>query len=140
MLAKLKASQIWRAIPVIVISGLADQAEVIRCIEAGADDYLQKPFNRVLLEARLAAGLDRKRWVDTERRLSTELEKSHRFIKNTFGRYLSTEIVSNLLDKPDGLDMGGTLQTVTILMADILALFTLAEKSILISPSVTIAS
>ena len=128
VLAKLKASQIWRAIPVIVISGLADQAEVIRCIEAGADDYLQKPFNRVLLEARLAAGLDRKRWVDTERRLSTELEKSHRFIKNTFGRYLSTEIVSNLLDKPDGLDMGGTLQTVTILMADIRGFTTISEQ------------
>ncbi|NNL57842.1 MAG: response regulator [Pseudomonadales bacterium] len=128
VLAKLKASRIWRAIPVIVISGLADQAEVIRCIEAGAEDYLQKPFNRVLLQARLAAGLDRKRWVDTERRLSEELEKSHRFIKNTFGRYLSSEIVSNLLDRPDGLDMGGQLQTVTILMADIRGFTTISEQ------------
>ena len=128
VLATLKASQIWRAIPVIVISGLADQAEVIRCIEAGAEDYLQKPFNRVLLQARLAAGLDRKRWVDTERHLSNELEKSHRFIKNTFGRYLSTEIVSDLLDRPDGLDMGGKLQTVTILMADIRGFTTISEQ------------
>ncbi|MGB5324344.1 MAG: adenylate/guanylate cyclase domain-containing protein, partial [Pseudomonadales bacterium] len=128
VLARLKASPLWRAIPVIVISGLADQAEVIHCIEAGADDYLQKPFNRVLLQARLAAGLNRKRWVDTERRLTRELEKSHRFIKNTFGRYLSSEIVSNLLDRPDGLDMGGQLQTVTILMADIRRFTTISEQ------------
>jgi len=128
VLAKLKASATWRAIPVIVISGLGDQDEVIRCIEAGADDYLQKPFNRVLLQARLRAGLERKKWVDTERHLSNELEKSHRFIKNTFGRYLSSEIVSNLLDKPDGLDMGGQLQNVSILMADIRGFTTISEK------------
>ncbi len=128
VLAKLKASELWRAIPVIVISGLSDQSEVIKCIQAGADDYLQKPFNKILLQARLYAGLDRKRWVDKERLLSNELEKSHRFIKNTFGRYLSTEIVANLLDKPDGLDMGGQLQTVSILMADIRGFTTICES------------
>lgn len=128
VLADLKASQLWRAIPVIIISGMSDQAEVIKCIQAGADDYLQKPFNKVLLQARLHAGLNRKRWVDKERDLSNELEKSHRFIKNTFGRYLSTEIVSNLLDKPDGLDMGGQLQTVSILMADIRGFTTISES------------
>tara|TARA_B100000767_G_C19771383_1_gene540225 strand:+ start:232 stop:1770 length:1539 start_codon:yes stop_codon:yes gene_type:complete len=127
VLADLKASQLWRAIPVIVISGMSDQEEVIRCIQAGAEDYLQKPFNKVLLQARLYAGLDRKSWVDKERHLSNELEKSQRFIKNTFGRYLSTEIVSKLLDKPDGLDMGGQLQTVTILMADIRGFTTISE-------------
>ncbi len=128
VLARLKTSELWRAVPVIVISGLGEQAEVIKCIEAGAEDYLQKPFNSVLLKARLRAGLNRKRWVDKERHLSNELEKSHRFIKNTFGRYLSTEIVNNLLEKPHGLDMGGSLQTVTILMADIRSFTTISEK------------
>lgn len=128
VLAELKASELWRAIPVIVISGLSDQEEVIKCIQAGADDYLQKPFNKTLLQARLHAGLNRKQWVDKERHLKSELEKSHRFIKNTFGRYLSTEIVTNLLEKPDGLDMGGQLQTVTILMADIRSFTTIAES------------
>ena len=128
VLAELKASQLWRAIPVIVISGMSDQSEVIKCIQAGADDYLQKPFNKVLLQARLHAGLNRKRWVDKERDLSNELEKNQRFIKNTFGRYLSTEIVASLLDKPDGLDMGGQLQTVSILMADIRGFTTISES------------
>ena len=74
------------------------------------------------------AGLNRKQWVDKERHLKSELVKSHRFIKNTFGRYLSTEIVTNLLEKPDGLDMGGQLQTVSILMADIRSFTTIAES------------
>ena len=60
--------------------------------------------------------------------MKNEIEKSHRFIKNTFGRYLSSEIVSKLLDKPDGLDMGGKLQTVTILMADIRSFTTISES------------
>ncbi len=128
VLARLKASTLWRAIPVIVISGMGDQGEVIRCIEAGADDYLQKPFNKTLLRARLLAGLDRKSWVDKERLLTAELEKNQNFIKNTFGRYLSSEIVSNLLDRPDGLNMGGELQTVTILMADIRSFTTISEQ------------
>lgn len=128
VLSELKASENWRAIPVIIISGMSEQDEVIRCIQAGADDYLQKPFNKVLLEARLYAGIDRKRWLDKERHLKNEIEKSHRFIKNTFGRYLSSEIVSKLLDKPDGLDMGGKLQTVTILMADIRSFTTISEN------------
>ena len=128
VLAQLKASTLWRAIPVIVISGMGDQGAVIRCIEAGADDYLQKPFNKTLLRARLLAGLDRKSWVDKERRLTAELEKSQNFIKNTFGRYLSNEIVSNLLDRPDGLNMGGELRTVTILMADIRSFTTISEQ------------
>jgi adenylate cyclase len=128
VLSKLKNSESWRAIPVIIISGISEQDEVIRCIQAGAEDYLQKPFNKVLLEARIYAGLDRKRWLDKERHLKNEIEKSHRFIKNTFGRYLSSEIVSKLLDKPDGLDMGGKLQTVTILMADIRSFTTISES------------
>lgn len=127
VLEKLKQSSSWRSIPVIVISGLGDQNEVIRCINAGAEDYLQKPFNKTLLQARLKAGLERKSWIDKERALSEQLEKSERFIKNTFGRYLSNEIVSNLLDNPDGLDMGGQLQTVSILMADIRGFTTISE-------------
>ena len=53
VLSKLKNSESWRAIPVIIISGISEQDEVIRCIQAGAEDYLQKPFNKVLLEARI---------------------------------------------------------------------------------------
>jgi DNA-binding response OmpR family regulator len=46
---------------VIVISALDDVADVARCLDLGADDYMPKPFNPVLLRARLAAALERKR-------------------------------------------------------------------------------
>jgi DNA-binding response OmpR family regulator len=53
-------------IPVIMISALDDMASIVRCIELGAEDYLPKPFDSVLLRARIAASLERKRLRDTE--------------------------------------------------------------------------
>ena len=56
----------FRHIPVIMISALEDVESVVRCIEMGADDYLPKPFDPVLLRARINAGLARKRLHDLE--------------------------------------------------------------------------
>ena len=53
-----------RNIPVIVISAIDEIETVVRCIESGAEDYLQKPFNTVLLRARIQASLDKKRLID----------------------------------------------------------------------------
>ena len=119
LLGRIKADARLRAVPVIIVSGIAETAGVVRCIEAGADDYLNKPFNRTLLQARLDAGLQRKRWHDREEAYRRELERNQRFIRNTFGRYLSDEIVDALLETPQGLRLGGSACTVTILMADI---------------------
>ena len=127
LLDRLKRHKEWRAIPVIVVSGNKDTDRVIRCIEAGAEDYLFKPFNPVLLQARINAGVERKRWHNREQRYREELEKNHRFIRNVFGRYLSEEIVSTLLENPDGLDLGGVQRKVTVLMADIRGFTSIAE-------------
>lgn len=56
----------WRHIPVVVISALDDMDSVVRCVELGAEDYLFKPFNTVLLTARVAACLDKKWLRDQE--------------------------------------------------------------------------
>src|SRR5438552_17835190 len=56
----------FRHIPVIMISALEDVESVVRCIEMGAEDYLPKPFDPVLLRARIKAGLARKRLDDLE--------------------------------------------------------------------------
>jgi class 3 adenylate cyclase len=128
VLIKLKQNEGLRAIPIIMVSGQHDTEGVIRCIEAGADDYLRKPFNPVLLNARLNAGLERKRWHDKETEYKNELERNQRFIRNTFGRYLSDDIVDNLLEKKDGLDLGGKLCDVTVLMADIRGFTAICEK------------
>ncbi len=55
-----------RHTPVIMISALEDVESVVRCIETGADDYLPKPFDPLLLRARINAGLARKRLHDLE--------------------------------------------------------------------------
>ncbi len=58
-----------RHIPVIMISALDDMTSVVRCIEAGAEDYLTKPFDPVLLKARVGATLEKKRLRDAEHAL-----------------------------------------------------------------------
>jgi len=128
LLQQIKQEPAWRAIPVIVVSGFNDKERVIRCIEAGAEDYLFKPFNRVLLQARINAGVERKRWHDLEEGYRQELERNQRFIRNVFGRYLSSEIVDTLLEEPDGLDLGGVERKVTVLMADIRGFTTICEQ------------
>ena len=63
-----------RDIPVIMISALDDMASVVRCIEAGAEDYLTKPFDPVLLKARIGACMEKKRLRDNEHALLARVE------------------------------------------------------------------
>lgn len=90
-LARLKADEQLRAIPVIMISALDELSSVVRCIEAGAEDYLPKPFNPTLLRARIGACLEKKALHDQElklydslvhsqRQLDRELVQAHRFV------------------------------------------------------------
>lgn len=119
VLQTIRADEELRRIPVVVISGVQDEAGAIHCIDAGASDYLIKPVNATLLGARVSALLERKSWFDREREYLAELEKSQRFVRKVFGRYLSDEIVQRLLDEQDGLRLGGERRQVTVLMADI---------------------
>jgi CheY-like chemotaxis protein len=85
VLRRIKEHPDWRATPVIVISGQQDMDGIIECIEAGADDYLFKPFNQVLLQARIKAGIERKRWHDREEQYRQQLERNEKFIRATTG-------------------------------------------------------
>ncbi len=67
VLEKVKADPELRDIPVIVISALEEIDSAVRCIEIGAEDYLPKPFNPVLLRARLRASLQKKKLRDLEK-------------------------------------------------------------------------
>ncbi len=75
MLERLKGDPGWRDIPVVIISAMNDMNSVVRGIQLGADDYLPKPFDPVLLRARLDAGLMRKKLLDLERLYLNSLEK-----------------------------------------------------------------
>ena len=66
VLEQLKDDPRLRDIPVIMISAVEELESVVKCIELGAQDYLPKPFNPVLLRARLTACLERKRLRDQE--------------------------------------------------------------------------
>ncbi len=66
LLRRLKAGDRTRDVPVIVVSGVGDLESVVRCIEQGAEDHVTKPFESVLLQARIRASLERKRMRDLE--------------------------------------------------------------------------
>jgi class 3 adenylate cyclase/CheY-like chemotaxis protein len=128
VLRRIKEHPEWRATPVIVISGSQDMDGIIECIEAGADDYLFKPFNPVLLQARIKAGIERKRWHDKEQQYRLQLERNEKFIRATFGRYLSDEIVTDILERPEGMELGGDLRRVSIMLSDIRGFTSLSEN------------
>ena len=75
VLQHLKSDSSLRDIPVIVLSALDEIGSVVRCIELGAEDYLPKPFDPVLLRARICACLEKKRLRDQEVQLRNEVEE-----------------------------------------------------------------
>jgi Serine phosphatase RsbU, regulator of sigma subunit len=92
-LRALKADATLRDLPVIMISALDELAAVVKCIEHGAEDFLPKPFNPVLLRARIGAGLQKKRFRDqeaaylrtieqTQARLRAELTEAENYIRS----------------------------------------------------------
>ena len=78
VLQRLRSNPRWKDTPVIMISALDEIANVVRCIEMGAEDYLPKPFDPVLLRARIGALLDRKRMRDEERQRAVRMEAAFR--------------------------------------------------------------
>jgi sigma-B regulation protein RsbU (phosphoserine phosphatase) len=76
VLRRIKTDENLRHIPVIMISALDQLESVVQCIERGAEDYLPKPFNPVLLRARIGASLDRKRLRDAEQAAYVALKES----------------------------------------------------------------
>src|SRR5262249_31612416 len=73
VLQELKSNPELRDVPVLMISALDEMDTVIRCIELGAEDYLAKPFDSVLLRARVGACLEKKRLRDEQARHTREL-------------------------------------------------------------------
>jgi adenylate cyclase len=73
VLQRMKGDPARRDIPVLMISALDEMESVVRCIQLGAEDYLPKPFDPVLLQARIGACLEKKRLHDQEARYRREL-------------------------------------------------------------------
>jgi class 3 adenylate cyclase len=110
VLERLKAQPDAKHVPVIMISAIEDTDSVVRCIEIGADDYLPKPFNPVILRARISAGLSKKRVYDLEK------ERVH----DVFSRFLPEHVVADVLERTDDdLRLGGLRAVGTIMFTDL---------------------
>ncbi len=81
VLNAIKADEHLQRIPVIMISALNEVQSVVRCVEAGAEDYLTKPFNPTLLRARIDACLEKKRGRDRETLLFEQLQENFRTLQ-----------------------------------------------------------
>ena len=112
VLSRLKANLSTRDIPVIVISANSDLRSMVRGIQLGAEDYLPKPFEPVLLHARISSSLEKKHLRDELRKL--------------FRTFATPEVAEQLMR--DGFSLGGKHVTASIMFADIRAFTTLSEK------------
>ena len=126
VLERLKADERLHAVPVIMISGLRETDSVIRCIEAGAEDYLSKPFNPVLLRARISACLERKRWRERERCYLEQIELEHEKHEALLRNILPGEIVARL--KGGEMVIADRVEEATILFADLVGFTKIASQ------------
>ena len=92
----MKADPRLRHIPAIMLTALDDVDSIVRCIEAGAEDYVAKPFNPVILRARITASLDKKRLRDQEQaflnQLQLERSKSERLLLNVLPKAIAERL------------------------------------------------
>jgi sigma-B regulation protein RsbU (phosphoserine phosphatase) len=95
VLTQMKADAQLRHIPVIMISALDELSSVVRCIEAGAEDYLPKPFNPTLLRARIGACLEKKQLRDQERKTYEALVESQKLLAKELAE--AAEYVTSIL-------------------------------------------
>jgi adenylate cyclase len=126
---RLKSNEDWRSIPVLFLTAQVEKSEVVRGLaELKADDYLAKPFDDGEMLARVKVLVRIKRAEDQSRALNKELKKANKFIRKTFGRYLSDEVVDTILASPEGLSLGGEKRVVSIMMADLRGFTALSER------------
>lgn len=74
VLERIKSDHSLKEIPVVMVSGLKETGAIAKCISAGAEDYLPKPIDPVLLHARVDACLERMRWRAKEIAFNKEIE------------------------------------------------------------------
>jgi class 3 adenylate cyclase/CheY-like chemotaxis protein len=96
VLVRLRAAERTAHVPVIMISALDEMDSVVRCIEAGAEDYLPKPWNPVILQARVNACIEKKQLRDRDRSHLLELEVAHKKSESLLLNILPSQVVRRL--------------------------------------------
>ncbi|HEY8502356.1 MAG TPA: adenylate/guanylate cyclase domain-containing protein [Solirubrobacterales bacterium] len=120
VLERLKRDPVLQHVPVIMISAVDEIDIVVRCIEMGAEDYLPKPFNPVLLRARVNAALARKRLHEVERER----------VREVFSRFVPEHVVDDVLERTDeDLRLGGSRGVGTVMFTDIRGFTAFTERT-----------
>lgn len=119
VLGELTADTELKNVPVVMVSAVSELESVVKCIEMGAEDYLPKPINAVLLRARIGSSLEKKRLRDQQREL--------------IRKFATREVAEDL--EESGFALGGKFVPATVMFSDIRSFTTLAESQ---SPADTI--
>ena len=120
VLERLKRDPVLQHVPVIMISAVDEIDTVVRCIEMGAEDYLPKPFNPVLLRARINAALAKKRLREVERER----------VRQVFSRFVPEHVVDDVLERTDeDLRLGGSRGVGTVMFTDIREFTAFTERT-----------
>ena len=108
-----KTSNETRFVPVIIVTALDSEEEKLKAIEAGADDFVTKPYNAIVLLTRVRSLLRIKKLHD-------ELESRNRLLRQVLNRYVAEDVADIILTDPERyLKLGGEIRPVTVLFADI---------------------
>ena len=126
VLRRLKDDPAVRHIPVIMISALDEIDSIVRCIEAGAEDYISKPFDPVLLGARIDASLERKRLRDREHAFTVELQAEKNKSDSLLLNILPASIVQRIGQGEVGI--ADRFPEATILFSDLVGFTGLASR------------
>jgi adenylate cyclase len=133
VLVRMKADGRLRRIPVIMITALAETESAVRCIEAGAEDYLPKPFDPILLRARINACLHKKRWRDREQRYLRRIEDETARFERLLLTILPRQVIGRL-NQGEAM-IADRFEGVSVLFADLVG-FT--EHSARVTPAATV--
>lgn len=125
---RIKASEAWREIPIIFLTAKTEIADIVQGFELGAVDYVAKPFNAHELLARVSTHLTMDELRRSLAEKNIQLGRAHELVRRAFGRYVSEEVASSILQSPEGLEMGGEEREVSILMSDLRGFTALAGR------------
>jgi adenylate cyclase len=124
----IKASEQWRHIPIIFLTGKTETTDIVQGFELGAVDYVVKPYNAHELLARVNTHLTMEELRRSLAAKNAELARAHELVRRAFGRYVSEEVAASILKSPEGLELGGEEREVTILMSDLRGFTALAAR------------
>ncbi|MEO5334214.1 MAG: response regulator [Magnetococcus sp. YQC-5] len=138
-----------QGVAVIFVTGQGDPHDEERGLALGAVDYITKPYSSTIVRARIKTHLGLKRAreqieksnqeirtlndnlvavLDEQKKAYELLDRANQFIRATFGRYMSEDVVASILDSPDGLRLGGEKKEVTVMMSDLRGFTLLSER------------